>query len=72
MLKERSRDNYFELNVLDPFMAGHNGFICGGCFKNLFNHEKIKEYQREEQIRITKVKRPDLYQKFLERNKNEN
>ncbi len=36
------------------------------------NHEKIKEYQREEQIRITKVKRPDLYQKFLERNKNEN
>lgn len=43
MLKERSRDNYFELNVLDPFMAGHNGFICGGCFKNLFNHEKIKD-----------------------------
>ncbi len=36
------------------------------------NHKKIKEYQREEQIRITKEKRPDLYQKFLERNKNEN
>ena len=24
-------------------MEGHKGFICGGCFKNLFNGEKIKD-----------------------------
>lgn len=24
-------------------MTGHKGFICGGCFKNIFNHEKVKD-----------------------------
>lgn len=24
-------------------MTDHNGFICGGCFKNIFNHEKVKD-----------------------------
>ena len=24
-------------------MLGHKGFICGGCFKNIFNHEKVKD-----------------------------
>lgn len=41
--REKDRDNFFALNKLDPFMAGHKGFICGGCFKNLFNGEKIKD-----------------------------
>lgn len=40
---EKNRDNFFVLNRLDPFMAKHNGFICGGCFKNLFNGEKMKD-----------------------------
>lgn len=31
------------LNWLDEFMAGHNGFICGGCFKNIFSKEKAKD-----------------------------
>ena len=34
---EKERGNFFALNKLDPFMDGHKGFICGGCFKNLFN-----------------------------------
>lgn len=24
-------------------MSGHKGFICGGCFKNIFNHERVKD-----------------------------
>lgn len=31
------------LNWLDEFMEGHKGFICGGCFKNIFNNEKVKD-----------------------------
>lgn len=31
------------LNWLDKFMAGHKGFICGGCFKNIFSKEKVKD-----------------------------
>lgn len=42
MIKE-SRDNYWMLNWLDEFMVGHKGFICGGCFKNIFNKEKVKD-----------------------------
>ena len=40
---EKERGNFFALNKLAPFMDGHKGFICGGCFKNLFNGEKIKD-----------------------------
>jgi len=32
-----------KLRFLDVFMAGHSGFIAGGCFKNLFLGEKIKD-----------------------------
>lgn len=43
MLIKESRDNYWMLNWLDEFMMGHKGFICGGCFKNIFNKEKVKD-----------------------------
>jgi hypothetical protein len=36
-------DNFWILNWLDEFMMGHKGFICGGCFKNIFNKEKVKD-----------------------------
>lgn len=36
-------DHIFTLRQLDKFMVGHNGFIAGGCFKNLFNNEPIKD-----------------------------
>lgn len=31
------------LRKLDAFMIGHKGFICGGCFKNLFEHTDFKD-----------------------------
>lgn len=40
---EKSRDDFEMLSFLDEYMTGHKGFICGGCFKNIFNHEKIKD-----------------------------
>lgn len=43
MFVKESRDNYWILNWLDEFMVGHKGFICGGCFKNIFNKEKVKD-----------------------------
>lgn len=43
VLIRENRDNYWMLNWLDKFMEGHKGFICGGCFKNIFNQEKAKE-----------------------------
>lgn len=43
MLIKETKDNYWMLNWLDQFMIGHKGFICGGCFKNIFNKEKVKD-----------------------------
>lgn len=43
MLTKQERDNFWMLNWLDEFMVGHKGFICGGCFKNIFNREKVKD-----------------------------
>lgn len=43
MITTQDRDNFWMLNWLDEFMDGHKGFICGGCFKNIFNKEKVKD-----------------------------
>ena len=43
MLITQERENFWVFNWLDEFMTGHKGFICGGCFKNIFNHEKVKD-----------------------------
>ena len=52
VLIRENRDNYWMLNWLDKFMKGHKSFICGGCFKNIFNQEKVKDldifFQNEE------------------------
>lgn len=39
----RSIDNLWKVTVLDEYMIGHKGFIAGGCFKNLFNDQRIKD-----------------------------
>lgn len=31
------------LNILNRYMEGHNGFIAGGVFKNIFNGQKIRD-----------------------------
>lgn len=36
-------EHIFSLRQLDKFMVNHRGFIAGGCFKNLFNGEQIKD-----------------------------
>lgn len=43
MIIKSTRENFWMLNWLDIFMKGHKGFICGGCFKNIFNKEKVKD-----------------------------
>ena len=43
MLVKQERENFWMLNWMDKFMVGHKGFICGGCFKNVFNREKVKD-----------------------------
>lgn len=43
MIKEINKANFWAINWLDEYMAGHKGFICGGCFKNIFNNEKVKD-----------------------------
>lgn len=43
MIKELEIDNFFMLNWLEQYLIGHKGFICGGCFKNIFNGEKVKD-----------------------------
>lgn len=35
--------NYWNLLWLDDYLVGHKGFICGGCFKNILNKEKVKD-----------------------------
>lgn len=32
-----------KVRFLDIYMANHKGFIAGGCFKNIFSHQKIKD-----------------------------
>lgn len=36
-------ENYWMLNWLDQFLVGHKGFICGGCFKNIFERQPVKD-----------------------------
>ena len=42
-LKYSSSSQIFQLYSLDKFMIGHKGYIAGGCFKNIFNGEKVKD-----------------------------
>jgi len=43
MLIKKDRENFWVLNFLDEYMIGHKGFVVGGCFKNIFNQEKVKD-----------------------------
>lgn len=35
--------NFPKIKWLDKYMAGHKGFIAGGCFKNIFSDTKTKD-----------------------------
>jgi hypothetical protein len=40
---QREIENFYNLKWLDTYMIGHKGYIAGGCFKNIFNNEKVKD-----------------------------
>jgi hypothetical protein len=35
--------SFFPLLKLKKYLKGHKGYIAGGCFKNIFNGEKVKD-----------------------------
>lgn len=43
MIKELKIENFSNLYWLEEYMTGHKGFICGGCFKNIFDGKKVKD-----------------------------
>lgn len=43
MLVERPIENFYKVRWLEKYLFGHSGFIAGGCFKNLFSDEKLKD-----------------------------
>ena len=43
MIIKKERGNYFKTYFLDEYLDGHNGFIAGGCFKDIFNNKKPKD-----------------------------
>ena len=49
---ELNVDNFFKLRWLEKYLKGHNGYICGGCFKNALTDTKVKDidifFQTEE------------------------
>lgn len=40
---EETSNNYMTIKQLDKYLVGHNGYIAGGIFKNIFNKEKYKD-----------------------------
>lgn len=40
---EKDAMELYKVRFLDIYMAGHKGFIAGGCFKNIFQAIKIKD-----------------------------
>ena len=37
------QEHIFALRTMNKFLAGHKGFVAGGCFKNLFSGERPKD-----------------------------
>ena len=60
MFIREDRDNFWILNWLDEFMIGHKGFICGGCFKNIFNKEKVKDLDIFSKVEKTTMMRLNI------------
>ncbi len=42
-LVKREIENFYNLSWLNKFLIGHNGIIAGGCFKNIFNGQPVKD-----------------------------
>lgn len=75
-IKELDIWNYMGVvNFLNQFTIGHNGFVAGGCFKNLFNKEKVKDIDMFFRNRqdfldaLSMFEKDDSYVKFYENKK---
>lgn len=42
-MKKADIYNFRQLFFLDKYLIGHRGYIAGGCFKNIFNQEKVND-----------------------------
>lgn len=42
-MKKADIYNFRQLFFLDKYLMGHRGYIAGGCFKNIFNGEKVND-----------------------------
>lgn len=42
-LKEKSAFDFIQVLRLTRYLNGHKGYIAGGCFKNIFKGEKIRD-----------------------------
>lgn len=43
MFEKKDINNFGNLKFLIKYLIGHNGYIAGGCFKNIFTDVKIKD-----------------------------
>lgn len=43
MYIRKNIDDFQHLKFLTSYLEGHKGFIAGGCFKNIFKKEQIKD-----------------------------
>lgn len=41
--REQPKEAFNKIRFLDYYMENHNGFIAGGCFKNIFKKERVKD-----------------------------
>lgn len=42
-LIRKPKESFSRVRFLDYYMEGHRGFIAGGCFKNIFLKQKVKD-----------------------------
>ena len=42
-IKSESAFDFFQVLKYQKYIIGINGYIAGGCFKNIFNDEKVKD-----------------------------
>lgn len=40
---ERDEEEFFKVLFLKKYICGTNGIIAGGCFKNIFNNQHVKD-----------------------------
>lgn len=40
---ERDEEEFFKVMFLKKYLIGTNGIVAGGCFKNIFNNQHVKD-----------------------------